>query len=121
VLQAWKRQFIWPNQWVEIRPDGASILQVLPVAAGRSLLRRFDYTLLAAAGAARAVQYLAGRLSPHARRTARAFAESAQQGLAFFGYEAGGGISSTHEVTAFRRRVVECLPAIAFDRRLGDP
>jgi len=120
-LQARKHQFIWPNQWIEIRPDGVSILQVLPVAAGRSLLRRFDYTLLGAVRAARAVQYLAGRLSPHARRTARVFAESAQQGLAFFGYEAGGGVSSAHEVVAFRRRVVECLPAIAFDRRLGDP
>jgi len=118
--QAWKHQFIWPNQRIEIRPDGVSILQALPVAAGRSLLRRFDYTLLAAERAAGAAQYLAGRLSPHARRAARAFSESTQQGLAFFGYEAGGAVSSAHEVIAFRRRVVECLPAIAFDRRLGD-
>jgi TetR/AcrR family transcriptional repressor of bet genes len=118
---AWKGQFVWPNQWIETRPDGVSILQVLPTAPGRSLLRRFNYTTVAADRPARAAQYLAERLSPHARRAARAFAESAQCGIAVLGYEAADGVSIPHEVSAFRRQLMVALPALAFDHRLGDP
>jgi hypothetical protein len=31
-----------PNQLLEIRPDGALMLQVIPEAPGRCRLRRFD-------------------------------------------------------------------------------
>jgi TetR/AcrR family transcriptional regulator, transcriptional repressor of bet genes len=36
--------FIAPNQLLEVRTDGARILQVLPVAAGRSRLRTFEFS-----------------------------------------------------------------------------
>ncbi len=118
---AWKRQFVWPNQWVETRPDGVSVLQVLPTAPGRTLLRQFNYTVFADDRSARAAQYLAGRLSAHARRATRAFAESAQNGIAVMGYEAADGASTSHEVAAFRRQLIGVLPALALERRLGDP
>ena len=52
------QHFAAPNQLLEIRREGALILQVTPTAAGRSRIRRFDF---AAAGAGQ----------PRPRRAAR--------------------------------------------------
>ncbi|HVN45141.1 MAG TPA: TetR family transcriptional regulator C-terminal domain-containing protein [Steroidobacteraceae bacterium] len=38
-----QQRFIAPNQLLEVRTDGARILQVLPTVAGRSRLRRFEF------------------------------------------------------------------------------
>jgi TetR/AcrR family transcriptional regulator, transcriptional repressor of bet genes len=38
-----QRQFLPPNQLIEVRRDAALILQVIPVAAGRCRLQRYDY------------------------------------------------------------------------------
>jgi TetR/AcrR family transcriptional regulator, transcriptional repressor of bet genes len=38
-----QQQFVAPNLLVDLRPEGAVVLQVSPVAAGRSRLRRFDF------------------------------------------------------------------------------
>lgn len=119
--EAWRRQFVWPNHCLETRPDGASILQVLPTGPGRSVLRQFHYTRLTGDRHARAARYLAGRLSGHTRRATLAFAESAQSGIAVLGYEAEDGASIPPEVLAFRRQLIGLLPALAFERRLGDP
>src|SRR5665213_3391067 len=64
---AWPRRFLAPNHLIEVRQDGLTILQVLPVAPGRSLLRRHHLTLCAADRPAHAAQYVASRLNPHAR------------------------------------------------------
>jgi TetR/AcrR family transcriptional repressor of bet genes len=42
--------FLWPNQLLDVRDDGAVVLQVTPTAPGRARLRRFDYARAAAAG-----------------------------------------------------------------------
>ncbi len=60
---AWQMRFIAPNQLLQLRPDGVSILQVMPAAPGRSRVRRLDYTVCGAGRAARAMQYLAARTS----------------------------------------------------------
>ena len=39
-----QHRFIAPNQLLEVRTDGASILQVVPVVPGRSRLRRFEFS-----------------------------------------------------------------------------
>jgi nitrite reductase/ring-hydroxylating ferredoxin subunit len=39
-----QHKFIPPNQLLEVRTDGACILQVVPTVAGRSRLRRFDFS-----------------------------------------------------------------------------
>lgn len=101
---AWRRQFIAPNQLVELRPDGLSVIQAVPTAPGRCLVRRLDYTVLPPEDGARAVLYLVRRLAPFARRTTLDVAESVQRGMIDFGYEvaAGGGSPA---VDWFRRRL----------------
>ncbi len=38
-----QQHFLAPNQLFDVRPEGAVILQVTPIAPGRTRLRRFDY------------------------------------------------------------------------------
>ncbi len=45
-----QQQFVAPNQLLDIRPTGALILQVVPSAAGRSRIRRFNFAVPRAAG-----------------------------------------------------------------------
>jgi TetR/AcrR family transcriptional repressor of bet genes len=116
----WKRQFVWPNHWVESRADGLSILQALPAAPGRSVLRRFDYTVCAEERAGRVAAHLAARLSLSSRRATLGLAESAQKGIAVLGYESEQGASIPPEIAAFRRQLAEVLPALAFEGRRGD-
>ena len=78
---AWRRQFMAPNQLIELRPDGLSVIQAVPAAPGRCLVRRLDYTVLPPEDGARAVLYLVRRLAPYARRTMLEVAESVQRGM----------------------------------------
>lgn len=116
----WKRQFVWPNHWVESRADGVSILQVLPTAPGRCVLRRFDYTVCADERAGRVAAHLAGRLSPISRRATLQLAESAQNGIAVMGYESAQDASIAPEIAAFRRQLAELLPTPAFEGQRSD-
>jgi len=45
------QHFLAPNQWLDVRGQGAVILQATPLAPGRTRLRRFDFTADKAAGA----------------------------------------------------------------------
>jgi TetR/AcrR family transcriptional repressor of bet genes len=112
---AWQERFIAPNQLLQSRPDGLSILQVLPIAPGRCLLRRLDFTLCAGASA-RAVQYVASRLRPLARRSARAVAESVQTGMVDFGYQAAARGQTSPGLAWFRRVLQTRVPVLALDR-----
>jgi TetR/AcrR family transcriptional regulator, transcriptional repressor of bet genes len=116
----WKRQFVWPNHWVESRADGLSILQVMPTAPGRCLLRRFDYTVCAEKRAAHSAAHLAARVSPISRRATLGLAESAQNGIALLGYERAQSASIPQEIAAFRRQLAEALPTLALEGRRGD-
>lgn len=109
----WRRQFMAPNQLVELRPDGLSVIQAVPAAPGRCRVRRLDYTVLAPQDGARAVLYLARRLAPYGRRMMLEVAESAQRGLIDFGYETTGGGGSSPAVEWFRRRLVARIAALA--------
>ncbi len=82
----WRRTFLPPNQFVELRPDGLSLRQVLPSAPGRSKIRGYELSFCANPAAARALRYLAGRLSPWLGRELAAQAESIQQNVVAFGY-----------------------------------
>jgi phenylpropionate dioxygenase-like ring-hydroxylating dioxygenase large terminal subunit len=112
---AWRRQFSLPNQLIEIRPDGLSVVQALPAAPGHCVVRRMDYTVLPPAQAARAALYLAGRLAPYARRSMLQIAESVQRGMVDFGYEFTAG-SGGPAVGWLRRRLALRIPALAPDR-----
>jgi nitrite reductase/ring-hydroxylating ferredoxin subunit len=74
-----QHRFMPPNELLEVRTDGARILQAVPVAAGRSRLRRFEFTRGRTAARARRVR---SETQPGAWLTEQiALAESIQAGL----------------------------------------
>ncbi len=112
----WPLRFLAPNHLIEIRPDGFTVLQLLPLAAGRSLVRQHDYTVCEADRPARAAQYLASRQSAHARPGALAVAESTQKGLVIFGHQAALGAHPAPAVAAFRRQLLARVPMLGLAR-----
>src|SRR5206468_4039371 len=88
---------------------GLSINQAVPLAAGRSLVRRLDYTILPPEEGARAVQYLTRRLAPYARRTMLDMAESIQRGMVDFGYGSGVTTAASPALSWFRSRLAARL------------
>jgi TetR/AcrR family transcriptional repressor of bet genes len=112
----WQRIFLAPNHLIELRPDGFTILQVLPLGPGRSLLRQHDHTLCESDRPARALRYLASRLSPYTRRSAIAVADSTQRGMVTFGHVAADGAQAAPAVAAFRRRLATLMPMMALAR-----
>jgi TetR/AcrR family transcriptional repressor of bet genes len=118
---SWQRRFLTPNHRMELRPDGITVLQVLPMAPGRCLLRQYDYTLCEADRLARAASYLASRLNPYTQAAAIALAESTQKGLVNFGHQAAEGVHAAPAVAAFRRELVTLLPLMSRARAPTDP
>lgn len=109
----WQRRFLAPHQLFENRPDGLSVLMVVPVAAGRSVLRRLEYTRVGPEARARAATYLAGRVDGFTRRRWLEAAESTQKGMIKFGHapaEAGARASAS---AWFRAWLTARLPACA--------
>ena len=105
----WRCQFIAPHQMLEARPDGMSVLQAVPSAPGTCVIRRLDYTRLAADRPARAAQHLARRLTPCSRRATRDAAQSMQRGIVEYGYELPQ-TSSSAAVAWFRDRLRRRIP-----------
>ena len=106
-----QHRFIAPNQLLEVRTDGACILQVVPTVPGRSRLRRFDFSR-ARAGAAR----------PRGARTQRqasvwlseqiALAESTQVGLEGATEVAPEAGATTPALARFRAQVGALLQGL---------
>jgi hypothetical protein len=117
---SWQHRFLTPNHRIELRPDGFTLLQVLPSGPGRCLLRRHEHTVCEAERPARAAEYLASRLSPYTRQSAVAVAESTQSGIVTFGHEAAGGAQAAPVVAAFRRQLVALMPMMALARPPND-
>jgi TetR/AcrR family transcriptional repressor of bet genes len=113
---AWLRRFIVPNHLIEVRPDGFSILQVLPSGPGQSRVRRFDYTVCEPQRHALAARYLASRLNPYTRQSRIAIVASTQRGIATFGHEAAAGIEAAPAAVAFRRQLAGFVPMLALAR-----
>jgi TetR/AcrR family transcriptional repressor of bet genes len=116
----WQRRFLPPNHRIELRPDGFTLLQVLPSGPGRCLLRRHEHTVCDADRPARAAEYLASRLSPYTRRSAIAVAESTQRGIVTFGHRAADGAQAAPAVAAFRQQLVTLMPMMALAQPLND-
>ena len=115
-----RSRFVAPNHLIDLRPDGFSILQVLPIAPGRSLMRRHHYTHCPDPRPALAAQYLASRLRPQMGRSMIVVAESTQRGLAIFGNSTAQAASSAPEVTAFRQYLLAQVPALGSDQPPAD-
>ena len=116
----WQRRFLMPNQRIELRPDGFTLLQVLPSGPGRCLLRRHEHTVCDADRPALAAEYLASRLRPYTRRSAIAVAESTQRGIVTYGHEAAGAAQAAPAVAAFRRELVTLMPMMTLARPPND-
>ncbi len=114
-------RFFAPNHLIEVRGDGFTIRQALPVGPGRSVLRQHDFTLCEAQAPAQAAAYLASRLNPYMRRTAITVAESTQQGIVAFGHAAAEGVRAAPAVAQFRRQLLAQLPMMALARPPNDP
>jgi TetR/AcrR family transcriptional regulator, transcriptional repressor of bet genes len=115
-VDAWQHHFVAPNQLLQSRPDGLSIHQVIPTAAGRSRLRRLHLTRGAAQGGSSAAQYLAARLSSVERPSLLHVAESAQRGVSDFGYRAFAQGPVPTAVAWFRQYLAARVPALALER-----
>jgi TetR/AcrR family transcriptional regulator, transcriptional repressor of bet genes len=121
-----QRQFLLPNQLIEARRDAALILQVIPVAAGRCRVQRYDY--IAAVPARRATHSkrasaVSGGAAVHAAggwqrqinawlQREIALAESTQTGLAGAPEELGDAGPIPDPLLQFRRSITALLPAI---------
>jgi TetR/AcrR family transcriptional repressor of bet genes len=99
-----RRTFLPPNQLLEVSGEGALLLQVIPQAAGRSIIRRLDYTVVTK-----------GRKAV-ARKPSRAWvqqdievAESTQAGLAAGIAEADSAGPVSTELAAFRQSIRSLL------------
>jgi len=106
--EGWQVHFASPNQWIERRPDGLSVLQIIPSGPVGCRVRRLHV------GDSDALQYLADRIVPWCRAETIAIAESAQRGLSEFGYRAGG--SPSPAVAWFRRHLISRAPGLAAER-----
>jgi TetR/AcrR family transcriptional repressor of bet genes len=113
-------RFLAPNHLIELRDDGFTLRQALPMGPGRSLLRQHDFTFCEADRAARAAAYLASRLHPYMRRSAITVAESTQQGIVAFGHAAAEGVRAVPAVAAWRRQLLALVPMMALARPPND-
>jgi TetR/AcrR family transcriptional repressor of bet genes len=120
---ALQRQFLPPNQLIEVRRDAALILQVIPVAPGRCRIQRFDYLIAAAAQRTRepkshgAIQRRAAlggwqRLINAWLQQEIALAESTQTGLAGAPDEFEDRVPIAGALAQFRQSITALLPAI---------
>jgi TetR/AcrR family transcriptional repressor of bet genes len=123
----WTLRFAAPNQLIDRRPDGLTVLQIIATGPARCRVRRIhvarpggphvrdDDPQGRADGTPRALRYLGGRLHAWCRRESIAIAESAQRGVSEFGYRTGTAAASP-AVAWFRRYLTACIPAFAGER-----
>jgi TetR/AcrR family transcriptional repressor of bet genes len=110
----WTRLVAFPNHLIDIRPDGATILQAAPVAPGRSQIRRYDLIRRLRGEPARALHYLGRRLEDRWLSEDTAIAASTQAGFASPYYQPGES-AERPALAAFRHWLEGRLPAHADD------
>jgi TetR/AcrR family transcriptional repressor of bet genes len=99
-------RFLGPNQWFDARCDGFTVQQILPLAAGQCVLRQQHFSLCESAEVARALRFLAARITASAR-PALAMVESIQSGLVTLGYPSRAPAA---QVAAFQRALHQQIP-----------
>jgi hypothetical protein len=112
--EPWLLRFVAPNQLLQWRPDGLTIIQAIPTSPQTCRLRLIGVARGPQGPEALAAQYLATRLTRATRASTRAVAESAQRGVSDFGYRAGLGLAPA--LGWFRRYLTAQVPALAFER-----
>jgi len=112
--EPWLQRFVAPNQLLQWRPDGLTVMQAIPASPVSCRLRLICVARMPEGPEARAGDYLAMRLTRWTRRATRTVAESAQRGVMDFGYRAG-----PHPAPAliwFRHYLSARMPALALER-----
>ena len=112
--EPWLQRFVAPNQLLQWRPDGFSVVQAIPKSPDTCRLRLIGVARVADGPEARAAHYLATRLTHWTRAATRAIAESAQRGVTDFGYRAGPGLAPA--LRWFHRYLKARVPALAHER-----
>ncbi len=112
--------FMPPNQFAEIRPDGVTLLRVVPLEAGRCRLLRFDYTTLEPPRRGAAAAYLARRLAPAPDRRWLDLVESLQRGLIAYGYKGSRHGAPAPVAAEFRRWLKTRIDALALGKPPAD-
>jgi phenylpropionate dioxygenase-like ring-hydroxylating dioxygenase large terminal subunit len=112
--EPWLQRFVAPNQWLQWRPDGFTVIQAIPASPQTSRLRLIGVAQSPQGPEARAAQYLATRLTRATRASTRAVAESAQRGVTDFGYRAGSRVAPA--LGWFRHYLTAQVPALALER-----
>jgi len=106
-----QQHFAAPNQLLDVRPDGALVLQVTPLAPGRSRLRRFDFAARTAAGKVAVRGASHRRVSAWLRQQVE-LAESTQAGLAGAAEEPAEGGPVAPALATFRESVAALLRSL---------
>ncbi|HXW74671.1 MAG TPA: TetR family transcriptional regulator C-terminal domain-containing protein [Steroidobacteraceae bacterium] len=110
-----QQHFSAPNLLLDIRPEGALVLQVSPLAPGRSRLRRFDFAApgsLAAKARGRGPREAWQRRRGAWLRQQIELAESTQAGLAGAADEAAEGGPVPPSLAEFRESIAALLRAL---------
>jgi TetR/AcrR family transcriptional repressor of bet genes len=115
---AWFERVISPNHLIERRPDGVTVLQVLPGIEGHSLLRQLHFTTCAGTRQARAAQYAASRRGC-ARGASLRMVESVQKAVTFLRQDSAQDAAPA-AVTAFRRQLLGLMPVLALHKPPND-
>ena len=106
-----QQHFVAPNLLLDIRTGGAMVLQVTPLAPGRSRIRRFDFFAPASAKAARATRDGWQRRSATWLKAQIELAESTQAGLAGAAHELSDTEPAPPALTEFREAIVRLVQA----------
>jgi AcrR family transcriptional regulator len=108
-------RFLPPNQLLDLAPEGAQLLQVVPEAPGRSRLVRFE---LRVARGGRGRQPASRRIARLSLEQQVALAESTQRGLESLPPQAQVEAAVPAALAQFRRSVATLLPLLARPQRL---
>ncbi|HEX9474536.1 MAG TPA: Rieske 2Fe-2S domain-containing protein, partial [Steroidobacteraceae bacterium] len=108
----WQRAFLPPNQWLESREDGVTLLQLLPVRAGHSRIRWLEYGVAGDHPRLRAMAYLAHRLRATWLAQDIEAVESLQRSGAAAWTPAAGAPPSCPAAAAFRRALARWSRAV---------
>ena len=112
--EPWLQRFVAPNQLLQWRPDGLTVIQAIPASPQSCRLRLICVARSPQGPEVRAGHYLATRLTRWTRASTRAVAESAQRGVMDFGYRAGPGLAPA--LSWFRGYLTAHVPALALER-----
>jgi TetR/AcrR family transcriptional repressor of bet genes len=109
------QHFVKPNLLLDMRPEGALILQVAPIAPGRCRIRRFDFAprALPGKGAGRAAREAWQRRTGAWLRQQIELAESTQAGLAGAAEESAENGFLPADLAEFRAAIAALLHAQA--------